>query len=79
MYISAGGGWREEGKLVGEIDMAADYERLANRDYTGRQVRRKMSCMLNRAKARDSFYYFHFPSAYCAKLVTLSTIFLRLI
>ena len=37
VYISAGGGWREEGRVVGEIDMAADYDRLANRDYTGRQ------------------------------------------
>ena len=39
VYISAGGGWKEGGTVVGEINMAADYTRLANRDYTGRQVR----------------------------------------
>jgi hypothetical protein len=39
VYISAGGGWREDGQVISEINMAADYERMVNRDYTGRQVR----------------------------------------
>ena len=37
VFISAGGGWKEEGVVVPEIDMARDYDRLVNRDYNGRQ------------------------------------------
>ena len=35
VYISAGGGWKEDGAVIGEINMAQDYERMVNRDYTG--------------------------------------------
>lgn len=35
MYISAGGGWKENGEVISEINMAQDYERMVNRDYTG--------------------------------------------
>ena len=37
VFISAGGGWREEGRVVDEIDMARDFARMEARDYTGRQ------------------------------------------
>jgi acetylglutamate kinase len=37
VYISAGGGWKEEGRVVSEVNMAADYEAWVARDYTGRQ------------------------------------------
>ena len=35
VYISAGGGWKENGEVISEINMAQDYERMVNRDYTG--------------------------------------------
>lgn len=37
VFISAGGGWKEDGQIVPELNIARDYHRLANRDYTGRQ------------------------------------------
>ena len=37
VFISAGGGWKEDGVVVSEVNMAADYDRMVNRDYTGRQ------------------------------------------
>ena len=37
VFISAGGGWKEEGKVIDELDMANDFERMVNRDYNGRQ------------------------------------------
>lgn len=37
VYISAGGGWKEDGSVISEINMAQDYERMVSRDYTGRQ------------------------------------------
>lgn len=36
-FISAGGSWKENNVPVSEVDMSQDYERLANKDYTGRQ------------------------------------------
>ena len=39
VFISSGGGWKEDGRVVSEVDMAQDYDRFANRDYTGRQVK----------------------------------------
>jgi hypothetical protein len=35
VYISAGGGWKEDGAVISEINMAQDYDRMVNRDYTG--------------------------------------------
>ena len=37
VFISAGGGWKEEGAVIDELNMARDYARFAARDYTGRQ------------------------------------------
>jgi len=37
VFISAGGGWKENGTVIEELNMAEDYERMAARDYTGRQ------------------------------------------
>ena len=37
VFISAGGGWREEGRLVESIDLARDFARMEARDYSGRQ------------------------------------------
>ena len=37
VFISAGGGWKEDGSVISELNMANDYERMAARDYTGRQ------------------------------------------
>lgn len=28
VFISAGGGWKENGEVIDELDMAADYERM---------------------------------------------------
>jgi hypothetical protein len=38
VFISSGGGWKEEGAVVSSVDMAQDFERYEKRDYTGRQV-----------------------------------------
>ena len=37
VYVSAGGGWKEGGVVVGALDLSVDYAPLAARDYTGRQ------------------------------------------
>ena len=37
VFISAGGGWKEEGAVISELNMANDFERMEARDYTGRQ------------------------------------------
>ena len=37
VFISAGGGWKESGVVIDELNMAEEYERMAARDYTGRQ------------------------------------------
>lgn len=37
VFLSAGGGWKEEGVVVPELSMEADFARLEARDYTGRQ------------------------------------------
>lgn len=39
VFISAGGGWKEDGKVVPSVNMAVDYPVWVRRDYTGRQVR----------------------------------------
>ena len=54
MYISAGGGWRaDDGSIAPEVNMTRDYERLAGRNYEGRQVRscRVRSCRVGRLRA----------------------------
>lgn len=38
VFISAGGGWKEDGKVVPSVNMAVDYPVWVRRDYTGRQV-----------------------------------------
>jgi len=37
VFISAGGGWKEDGIVVAEVDMANEFDRMEARDYTGRQ------------------------------------------
>ncbi|KAA0170157.1 hypothetical protein FNF27_06749 [Cafeteria roenbergensis] len=37
VFLSAGGGWKEDGVVVPELSMEADFARLEARDYTGRQ------------------------------------------
>jgi N-acetyl-gamma-glutamyl-phosphate reductase len=37
VFLSAGGGFKDDGKIMPELNMALDYDRLASKDYTGRQ------------------------------------------
>jgi len=37
VFISAGGGWKENGRVVANIDMSREFDGMASRDYTGRQ------------------------------------------
>lgn len=37
VFISAGGGWKEGGVVIDELNMAEEYATMSARDYTGRQ------------------------------------------
>jgi N-acetyl-gamma-glutamyl-phosphate reductase / acetylglutamate kinase len=37
VFISASGGWKDNGAIVSQVNMAADYAKYRDRDYTGRQ------------------------------------------
>ena len=58
VYISAGGGWREAGAVVAEVDLAADYDAWVARDYEGRQGTllklKEMKMLIDRLPPRSS-------------------------